>query len=232
MTDARDEYKRVAAWRAAELVEEGMVIGLGSGTTAEQFVRAVGNRMAQGLRVTAVASSQRSARLAQEVGLPVVDLTGSVNLAVDGADAIERGSLAAIKGLGGALTREKLIAQNAERFVLVGDDGKLVERLADALPATPVPVEVLTFGWPATRSRLSVLGEPVLRTRAGEPFITDNGNVILDLFAPDLSDPVRLGTLLDGVPGVVEHGLFLNLAVLAIVAGPAGVVELRALGNR
>lgn len=228
MSDAQDEYKRLAGHRAAELVEDGMVIGLGSGTTAEQFVRAVGERIAAGLTVSGVASSARSARIAAEVGLRLVDLTGRIDLAVDGADAIERRTLAAIKGLGGALTREKLVALSTSRFVLVGDAGKLVDRLMDALPVTPVPIEVLTFGWSVTRSRLSTLGEPMLRVREGEPYVTDNGNYILDLYQPDLSDPERLERALHLVPGVIEHGLFLGLASSAIVAGAEGIVELQA----
>ncbi|HUG13895.1 MAG TPA: ribose-5-phosphate isomerase RpiA [Thermomicrobiales bacterium] len=227
MTDvSRDEHKRRAAHHAARLVENGMFIGLGAGTTAEQFVRAVGERVAAGLVISCVASSERTASVAREVGLPLVEMTGPIDLAVDGADAIERGSLSAIKGLGGAHTREKLIACAARQFVLVGDDGKLVPRLADVLPAIPVPVEVLTFGWRMTRSRLSVLGEPVLRVRDAAPFKTDNGHYILDLYQPDLSDPPRLGALIANIPGVVEHGLFLGMASLAVVSGGAGIEEL------
>jgi len=219
----RDDHKRLAASHAASLVEDGMLLGLGSGTTAEQFVRAVGERVAMGLNVSGVASSERTARVAREVGLPLIAFTGPLDLAVDGADAIERGSLSAIKGLGGALTREKLIACSAQRFVLVGDDGKVVGCLAEVLPAIPVPVEVLAFGWQVTRSRLSALGEPVARVRGSALFETDNGNYILDLYQPDLSDPERLGALLAGLPGVVEHGLFLGMAVAAIVAGGSGI---------
>jgi ribose 5-phosphate isomerase A len=226
--ESQDEHKRRAAWRAAELVEDGMVIGLGSGTTAEQFVRAVGARIADGLIVSAVASSGRSARVARDVHLPLVDLTGPIDLAVDGADAIERGSLSAIKGLGGALTREKLVALSARRFVLVGDASKVVESLADAAPVIPVPVEVLQFAWQVTHSRLSVLGEPLLRMRNDAPYVTDNGNYILDLFRPDLSDTARLGSLLHCIPGVIEHGLFLGIASLAIVSGDDGIDELTA----
>jgi ribose 5-phosphate isomerase A len=224
--DAQGEHKRLAARRAAELVEDGMVLGLGSGSTAEQFVWAVGERIASGLTVSGVATSSRSARIATEAGLPLVDLDGPIDLAVDGADAIERGSLSAIKGLGGALTREKLVAMSARRFVLVGDASKMVERLSDVLPSIPVPIEILRFGWPMTRSRLAVLGEPVLRVREDCPFVTDNGNYILDLYQADLTDPPRLGHLVDAVPGVIEHGLFLSIASLAIVSGTGGIEEL------
>lgn len=224
--ESQDEHKRRAARHAAALVKDGMVIGLGSGSTAEQFVRAVGERIAEGLSVTAVATSGRSARVAREVRLPLVDLTGPIDLAVDGADVIERETLSAIKGLGGALTREKLVALSSKQFVLVGDASKMVRALTDTSPAIPVPVEVLQFAWHVTRSRLSVLGEPVLRYREGSPFVTDNGNYILDLFHSDLSDPARLGAVVRCAPGVVEHGLFLGIASLAVISGSRGVDEI------
>jgi ribose 5-phosphate isomerase A len=215
--------KRLAAERAAELVEDGMTVGLGSGSTSELFVRALGERIADGLRINGVASSRRTEAVAAEVGLPLVDLTAPIDLAVDGADAIERGTLNAVKGLGGALTREKLVALAAHRFILVGDRSKLVDRLADRQTTLPVPVEVLAFGWKLTSKRLETLGGPILRERDGKPLITDNGNLILDLYLPPLDRPADLSAALHAIPGVVEHGLFLNLASLAIVAGPEHV---------
>lgn len=221
--ESHREEKRLAAGRAAELVEDGMTVGLGSGSTAEFFVRALGERIASGLRVCGVASSRRTEVIAAEVGLKLAELDRPIDLAVDGADAIERGTLNAIKGLGGALTREKLIALAARRFILVGDHSKVVERLADRQATLPVPVEVLAFGWKLTAKRLDTLGRPVLRERDGQPAITDNGNVILDLYMPPLERLADLATALHAVPGVVEHGLFLNIASQAIVAGENGI---------
>lgn len=225
MIDAA-QLKREVAERAAALVVDGMRIGLGSGTTAEAFVRSLEPRLSAGLRIEGVASSERTARLAIDVGLPLVELTASLDLAVDGADAIERGTLTAIKGLGGALTREKIIAHAARRFILIADDSKLVDRLSAVIPRVPIPVEVLSFGWRVTQEQLAFLGTPRLRERAGMPVITDNGNYILDLYVDQLSDPESLGHTLHGMTGVVEHGLFVNLATLAIVSSADGIAEL------
>jgi ribose 5-phosphate isomerase A len=224
--DWQEQQKIQAARHAAELVEEGMLLGLGSGTTAEHFVRALAPRVADGLRVRGVATSGRTERVAAEAGIWLADLDGPVDLAVDGADAVERGTLNAIKGLGGALTREKLVALAARRFIIVGGASKSVARLADSQPELGVPVEVLPFGWKVTRSRLSALGNPVLRVRGGGPFITDNGNLVIDLYGAALDDPTALGETIKRVPGVIEHGLFLGIAVLAIVAGDHGIEEL------
>lgn len=225
--ESGSDQKRRAAERAAALVEDGMSLGLGSGTTAELFVRAIAPHVADGLRLRCVASSGRTERLAGELGIPLMELEGELDLAVDGADAIERGSLAAIKGKGGALTREKVVALAARRFILVGDGSKLVNRLSDALPAMPVPVEVLQFGWRMTRLRLAALGDPVLRERGGAPFVTDNGNLVLDLYNAPLDRPADLAAAISGIPGVVEHGLFLDMASLAFVGDSEGIQELR-----
>jgi ribose 5-phosphate isomerase A len=204
-----------------------MTVGLGSGSTAEWFVRAVGLRVAAGLQVRGVPTSVRTAEVARGAGIELVDLDGPLDLAVDGADAVARGSLDAIKGLGGALAREKLVALAARRFVIVGDSGKIVERLSDRLAVVPVPVEVLAFGWQMTRRRLEALGRPVLRERDGAAAITDNGNLILDLYDAALDDAPALALTLSSVPGVVEHGLFIGIVDLAILAGPDGLEELR-----
>jgi len=216
----------MVAGRAADLVEEDMLVGIGSGTTAELFLRALEPRLRSGLRIRGVASSIRSERIAAEIGLPLVALTGTLDLAVDGADAIERGTLATIKGLGGALTREKLIADAAQRFVLIADDSKLFDRLSQAIDRVPVPVEVLSFGWQLTQERLSAFGTPVLRVGDGTPFVTDNGNFVLDLHVAFLDDPAVFGQTLHSMTGVVEHGLFVGMASLALVGSQRGVIEL------
>ena len=204
-----------------------MSLGLGSGTTAELFVRALAPRIHGGLKLRCVATSGRTERLANELGVPLVELDGELDLAIDGADAVERGSLAAIKGRGGALTREKVVALAARRFVLVGEMSKVVNRLSDALPAMQVPVEVLPFGWRMTRLRLTALGDPILRERDGTPFVTDNGNLILDLYNSSLDRPADLDAAISGIPGVVEHGLFVDIATVALIGQADDVIELR-----
>lgn len=203
-----------------------MTIGLGSGSTATAFVRSLGERVKAGLRVRAVSSSDITSQAALSAGIELVDLDGPLDLAVDGADVIERGTLCAIKGLGGALTREKLVALAADRFVLVGDASKVVDSLSESQPRIPVPVEVIPFGWKLTSERLQLLGEPVLREKNGLPVVTDNGNLILDLFEADYRQIPDLAGAIKEITGVVEHGLFLNMAALAIVARESDVEEL------
>jgi ribose 5-phosphate isomerase A len=222
-----EDQKRRAAEQAATLVEDGMTIGLGSGTTAEQFVRAIAPRVAEGLRLRCVATSSRTERLAAELGIALVDLDDELDLAIDGADVVERGTLHAIKGRGGALTREKIVALAARRFIIVGDSSKVVDTLADALPVMQVPVEVLPFGWQMTRRRLAALGDPILREREGAPFVTDNGNLVVDLYNAPLDRPADLSTAISAIPGVVEHGLFIDVATTALIGEPDRVVELR-----
>lgn len=222
-----EDQKRRAAERAAALVEDGMTLGLGSGTTSELFVRALAPRIAGGLRLRCVATSSRTERLAAELGIALVDLDDELDLAIDGADVVERDTLNAIKGRGGALTREKIVALAARRFVIVGDSSKLANHLVDALPAMQVPVEVLPFGWRITRRRLAALGDPILRERDGAPFVTDNGNLILDLYNAPLDRPADLATAITAIPGVIEHGLFIDVATMALIAESDQVLELR-----
>lgn len=203
-----------------------MAVGLGSGSTALAFVEALGQRVKEGLRLTAVSSSETTTRAAITAGLQLTDLTGRLDIVVDGADVIERGSLDAIKGLGGALTREKLLALAADRFVLIADNTKMASTLSDSQPQIPVPVEVVPFGWELTRERLCLHGEPRLRTANGEPFITDNGNLILDVYSIDYEQLSEVARAIKGITGVVEHGLFLNMAALAIIGTSEGVEEL------
>jgi ribose 5-phosphate isomerase A len=221
-----DLGKRRAAERAALLVQDGMLLGLGSGTTSELFVRALGERVAAGLQLRGVASSSRTERLAQEMGITLVELTEPLDLAVDGADAVEVGTLSAIKGHGGALTREKLVAGAADRFVLIVDPRKVFQHMRDASATVPLPVEVLPFGWMMTRNRLAQFGDPVLRERNGQPFVTDNGNLILDIHDAALDDVTATTERISATLGVVDHGLFLDMASLTIVGCEDGVQEL------
>jgi ribose 5-phosphate isomerase A len=213
--------KRATGEAAAALVEEGMTLGLGTGTTARWFIEAVGSRVSAGLHVTAVATSLASAALAARHGIPLVELgSDGVDLAVDGADTVDP-DLRLLKGLGGALVRERIVAAAAQRFVVVADETKLRPHLAGF-----VPVELLMFGWHHTMTLLDQTGAAFqLRLdAAGEPLRSDNGNLIADGEFGPIADPEGLAARLDAIPGVVGHGLFLGMADLVIVAGLDGAL--------
>jgi ribose 5-phosphate isomerase A len=214
--------KRATGDAAAALVEEGMTLGLGTGTTARWFIEAVGARVAAGLRVTAVATSLASAALAARYGIPLVELgPDGVDLAVDGADTVDP-DLRLLKGLGGALVRERIVAAAARRFVVVADETKLRPHLAGF-----VPVELLMFGWHHTMTLLDQTGAG-FRLRldaADEPLRSDNGNLIADGEFGPITDPEGLAARLDAIPGVVGHGLFLGMADLVIVARADGTLS-------
>ena len=216
----QDALKRAAAEKALELVRDGMLLGLGSGSTVRYFTEGVGRLVADGMKLRGVPTSRATAEIAAAGGIPVVeDLVGLIDLAVDGADEVDP-SLNLVKGRGGALFREKLVAAAARRFVAVVDESKMVDRLGVGV----LPVEVLPFLWRTTADRLVKLCSG-LTVRGGEeqPYVTDNGNLILDLsFEGGIDDPAELGTALEAVVGVVEHGLFLGMADTCIVAGEKG----------
>lgn len=221
-----DDLKRDAALRAAALVESGMVLGLGTGSTARHFVAEVGRLLADGTvrDLRCVPTSAATEAQATALGIPIVDLpeTG-VDLAVDGMDEYDD-ALDAIKGHGGALVREKIVAASATTFVLIGDGSKHVTRLGERMS---LPVEVVVFGWRRTAAVLAELGAtPVLRG-GRQPFVSDNGNHILDCAFASGYEPAELARSLSQVPGVVEHGLFLGLADRAFVATAASTTELR-----
>jgi ribose 5-phosphate isomerase A len=221
-----DDYKKAAAEKALELVQDGMLLGLGSGTTARYFTEGVGRLVANGMKVRGVPTSRETAELAAEQGILIVtELVGEIDLAVDGADEVDP-ALNLIKGRGGALFREKLVAAATRRFVVVVDESKLVKQLG----AGALPVEVLPFLWRTTAERLTALGVS-LTVRGGEevPYITDNGNLILDVTVEGgIKDPAAFGDTLKRVTGVVEHGLFVGMTDTCIVAGPEGP---RAIGR-
>lgn len=224
--DPVERWKREAALRAVDLVEPGMLVGLGSGSTARHFIDDLGQRLASGALkgVRGVPSSRESEEQATALGIPLIDLPAEgLDLAVDGMDEVTP-SLDVIKGLGGALTREKIVASSARRFVVIGDERKRVSRLGER---SPVPVEVIAFGLRRTRALLRALGgEPQLRGGEDAPYTTDNGNVIFDLRFPGAFDAHALATALERLPGVVEHGLFLGMVERAFVAGDQGVTEM------
>jgi ribose 5-phosphate isomerase A len=223
----RDALKRAAAEAAAGLVQDGMIIGLGSGSTAAFAVEALAERHRQGLRFTGIPTSERTAAQATAAGIPLTSFAEhwQIDLTIDGADEVERGTLNLIKGLGGALLREKIVAAASQRLAIVVDGFKLVDRLGTR---APVPVEVAAFGLEATHAALEALGANAqLRLLpAGEPFVTDGGNRILDCHFGPIASPARLEERIGRIVGVVESGLFVGRADLAFVADAAGVHRL------
>jgi ribose 5-phosphate isomerase A len=218
-----DPLKLAAAERAAELVQEGMVLGLGTGRTAALFVAAIGRRVQLGLQVVGVATSRATELQARQLGVPLstLDEQSRLDLTVDGADEIDLTSFNLIKGAGGALLREKLIAAASASEVIVADETKVVSRLGER---SPVPVEVVPFGWRRTAATLERLGCPVSRRElGGEPFVTDEGHYILDCRFGPIADPPALAARLKALVGVVEHGLFIDLVQTAIVGTAHGV---------
>lgn len=219
----QDQAKQLVAEHAVGLVQPGMRVGLGTGTTATLFIRALA---AAKLDVRCVASSDASHDLAAELGLRITTLEQlpELDLYVDGADEVERHGLSLIKGGGGALLREKIVASAAHRFIVVVDSTKLVEHLGKF----PLPVEVIKMALPLVLPRLRQLGlNPAQRMRGSDPYLTDEGNYILDCHTGPIHDPASTAAQIRAIVGVVEHGLFLNMAACALVAGDAGVTELR-----
>jgi ribose 5-phosphate isomerase A len=221
-----EALKRAAANRVVALVRPGMVLGLGTGSTAYFFIEGVGHLVQQGIEVLAIPSSRGTAELARSFGVPLSDDTDRpIDLAVDGADEIDP-TMQLVKGHGGALTREKLVVAGARKFVVIADESKLVPQLGQG----PIPAEVLPFLWRHTAKRLEQLGGSVtLRQGPTGPFVTDSGNFIVDLQFPSaLAEPELLATQLKQMVGVVEHGLFLNLAHACVIGSETGI---RVLGS-
>jgi ribose 5-phosphate isomerase A len=221
----QNEWKNAAAEAAARLVENGMVLGLGTGSTAAYFLSALGRRVTQdGLRVTGVPTSEETASQARSLGIPLTTFAEHtlLDLDVDGADEVEIGTLSLIKGHGGALLREKIVATASKRLVIIADQSKLVDKLGSLMA---VPVEVVRFGWQATeRSLKEIGGNPTLRLGADrKPFITDGGNYIMDCAFGPIANPKDLAHRLDHMVGAIEHGLFLGLANEVIVGERNGV---------
>jgi ribose 5-phosphate isomerase A len=227
MRMTQDDAKRLVAKRAVEFVEDGMAVGLGTGTTATMFIRELAVRVEQGLKIRCVASSDASHELGLSLGMDVttLDELPELDLYVDGADEVGPG-LALIKGGGGALLREKIVASAAKEFVVVVDSTKIVERLG----RFPLPIEVIKMALPVVEPRLAALelnAKQRKATKGGGPYLTDEGNYILDCACGVIDDPELLAAEIRGIVGVVEHGLFLGMATLALVAGEDGVTEHR-----
>ena len=220
----RDELKRAAALRAIEEVEDGMVVGLGTGSTAAFVVEGLAARVADGLHVVGVPTSERTAAQARQLGIPIATFAEHqrLDLTIDGADEVALGTLDLIKGLGGALLREKIVAAASNRLIIVVDQEKLVERLGEH---TPVPVEVTQFGWQVTAVKLARLGcIPQRRYTSGEqPYITDGGNYILDCRFGPIADPSIIEQRIAKTVGTVESGLFVGRTSVVVVASTTGV---------
>jgi ribose 5-phosphate isomerase A len=226
---SEDIAKFNAANAALEFVKDGMIVGLGTGSTAASFVRQLGERVRQGLRVKGVPTSEATRNLAEHVGVPLLEISqvAQIDVDVDGADEIDP-AFRLIKGGGGALLREKIVAAASKRMVVIADESKWVETLG----AFPLPIEVTRFGFALTQARvqeaLRATGcagdEVTLRTsgKANEPVITDGGNYILDAHARRIPDAEALAETLQGIAGVVEHGLFLGLAQTVILGKAKG----------
>jgi ribose 5-phosphate isomerase A len=223
-----EAQKRAAAARALEFVQPGMRLGLGSGSTAKHFVDLLGERVQAGLDVIGVPTSEATRAQAERLGVPLTSLdeTPELDLTVDGADEIAT-DLSLIKGGGGALLREKIVASASARLIIIADESKWVS----ALGRFPLPVEVVPFGLAATRRKVEAATAaagcpgPALLRRAkdGHLFVTDGGHWILDAALERIADPRSLADRLDRIAGVVEHGLFIGLADIAVIAGSGGV---------
>lgn len=220
--------KRAAAARALDFVQDGMKLGLGTGSTADMFLELLAERIKGGLKIIGTPTSERTAAKSRQLNIPLADLDslGELDLTVDGADEADA-DLALIKGGGGALLREKIVAASSKRMVVIADESKLVKKLG----AFAVPVEVIPFGHATTKARIAraaaALGyrnlEPKLRMKDGEPYRTDNGNVIYDCPFSAIENVPALAAALSPLTGVVEHGLFVNMASALVLAGANGV---------
>lgn len=217
-----DDQKRRAGEKALDYIEPGMKLGLGTGSTADHFTRALGARVAEGLEITGVPTSEATEELARSLGIPLttLDVTPVLDVTVDGADELDA-SLRLIKGGGGALLREKIVASSSRRMIVIADESKEVEMLG----RFALPVEVIPFGSAATSGKIAAAaretgcdGDVVLRAgEGGRPFLTDSGNFIFDCAFGKIPEPDVLSLVLSSIPGVVEHGLFIELATVAIL---------------
>lgn len=221
-----DSLKLAAAETAVAQITDGMIVGLGTGSTAKHAVDVIGRRVAQGLRVIGIPTSERTAEQARGLKIPLASFAdyAKLDIAIDGADEVELGPLNLVKGLGGALLREKIVAGAAARFIVIVDESKLVKQLGTH---APLPVEVVPFGWEVTARKLRELGgDPKMRMNADKPYITDGGHYILDTSFGPIQNAAKLQQQLDGVVGVVEHGLFVGMTSQVIIGTPKGTQTL------
>ena len=211
------QMKKLAAEKAVEAIQDNMVVGLGTGSTAYWAIQKIGERVKEGLRIGAVATSSETEKMAKELGIPLLPFADieRIDITIDGADEVDP-QRNLIKGGGGALLREKLIACNSKQYFIVVDESKLVAQLGQF----PLPVEILPFGMELTIRQLKKLyGQVQLRQKDGKPFVTDNGNLIADIAAFPIKTPGQLNEKLHQIPGVLETGLFPHTWVTAVIAG-------------
>jgi len=219
-----NKLKQLAAAAAVDAVQSGMIVGLGSGSTATFMIQEIGERLRDGrLRdIVGLPTSEKTAQQARSLAIPLATLEEqpAIDLVIDGADEIDP-KLDLIKGLGGSLLREKIIASVSKRMIVISDHRKLVDRLGTR---APLPVEVIPFARQPVENFLRSLGsKPVIRQKEGQIFITDEGNIILDCYFEEIADPVQLGQIIIAQPGIVEHGFFLGMATEAVVATETGI---------
>ncbi len=224
--DNREEEKQAAARKSLEYISDGQVVGLGTGTTATYMIRFLGERVRAGLRIRGIASSVHSQELAASLGIPLTTLAESpeIDVNIDGADEVDP-ALQLIKGGGGALLREKIVASASRKFVVIADSSKPVPVLGKC----PLPVEVVPFAEALLAKRIAALGASVVlrRDKRGQPFVTDGGHHLLDCSFGAIADPLALSQKLHDMPGVVEHGLFLNMADVVLIGKGSQVTEYR-----
>lgn len=223
--DPRDQEKRAAARAAVELIEAGSIVGLGSGSTSSHAIRFLAERVRQGLKIVGIPTSQKIKELSEQLGIPLSTLEqhSRIDIDIDGADEIDP-QLNLIKGGGGALLREKIVASVSRRFIVMADSSKQVRHLGKF----PLPVEVIPFAQALIKPQIEALGAQVcLRTYAyGNPYVTDEGHHILDCNFGEIADPPRLADQLRRIPGVVEHGLFIGMAEMALIGKGGEVIRL------
>jgi ribose 5-phosphate isomerase A len=224
--DLRDKEKQIAARAAIQFVENGSIVGLGSGSTAEYAVRFLAERVRDGLKIVGIPTSQKTKHLAEQLGIPLttLDEQPQIDIDIDGADEIDQ-QLNLIKGGGGAFLREKIVASVSRRFIVIADSAKQVKRLGKF----PLPVEVVPFAQSLIKTRIEALGARVsLRSYAyGNPYVTDEGHHILDCTFGEIADARDLAEKLGNMPGVVEHGLFIGMAEMSLVGKDGEVVTIR-----
>jgi ribose 5-phosphate isomerase A len=223
-----DHLKKAAALKASEFVRSGMVVGLGTGSTAKHLLVALGEQVKAGMKLRGVPTSQETAVLAKQAGIPLIDAENrwEIDVAIDGADQVDP-HFNLIKGGGGALLKEKIVAASAKQFIVMVDHTKQVPVLGGSFP---LPIEVIPFGWGSTAREIEALTKSrvVLRERNGAPFRTESGNLIVDVHIDRISQPGDLETALNLIPGVVETGLFVGRTNVLIVGTPQGVHTLHA----
>ena len=220
--DQQETGKRAAGEAALEFIRDGALVGLGTGSTVQYFLQALGQRVQDGFLVRGVPTSRETAELARQLQIPLLPEQDewTLDVAVDGADQVDP-QFNLIKGGGGALLREKIVAAAARTFIVLVDHTKCVPVLGKPMP---IPVEVTPFGWPQSAKQLEALGGvPTLREKQGAPFETDGGHYILDFLVDSIPDPVQLEARLNRIPGVVENGLFVNRTSTLIIGSPDGV---------